>query len=340
MIDNQVNGYKGFSFANIGRELTAEGIDTITQGFWAAGITTFMPTIVTTDNDILVKNLQLLTRAKNSPETLGSIVGFHIEGPYISPVDGFRGAHLLKYVRKPDWDEFNELYKISDGNILQITLAPEIEGAMDFISRCKDLGVKVGLAHHNGSPEQISEAVNRGAAIAVHLGNSLPNYIHRWNNPLWPQLAEDNLNISIICDGFHLTPEQVKIFYKIKGSEKIIITSDMSPLGGLKPGYYLNAIGDTLELKSEGVVVYPAQNVLSGSGTTLSGMIGKVMKFTGCDLATAIRMASANPARLYGLNDRGELRTGARADLIIFSIEDNRVNLGKTIVNGNIVFEN
>ena len=220
-----------------------------------------------------------------------------------------------------------------------MTLAPEIDGAMDFISKCKELGVVVGLAHHNGSPEQVSEAVKRGASLSVHLGNSLPNSIHRWNNPLWPQLADDSLSISIICDGFHLTPEQVKAFYKVKGAEKTIITSDMSPLGGQVPGYYLTAIGDTLELKAEGVVVYPAQNVLSGSGTTLSGMIGKVMQFTGCELSTAIKMSSTNPARLYGLSDRGEIKEGMRADLILFTFEDNRVNLQKTIVEGETVFD-
>jgi len=339
LIDNQVNGYKGYSFVDIGRELTQEGIKTITSGFWEVGITTYLPTITTNDHNIFLKNCKLLAEAKKDPEIRGSIAGLHLEGPYISPVDGFRGAHPLIHVRQPDWNEFMQLYDASEGNILQVSLAPEIDGAMDFISKCNDLGVNVGLAHHNASSAQITEAIDRGAVIATHLGNALANYIHRWNNPLWPQLSDDRLKISMICDGFHLTPEQIRVYYKTKGPKQIIMTSDMSPFGGLTPGFYLNAIGDTLELKAEGVVVYPAQNSLSGSASPLSKMVGYVMKVTGCDLATAIQMASTNPARLYGLDDRGELKPGMRADMILFALKDNVLDLKQTFVGGELVYD-
>lgn len=339
LIDNQVNGYKGFSFVDMGQELTKEGIKTITSGLWEAGITTYMPTITSNEQAVFLKNFKLLSQVKNDPDTRGSIAGFHLEGPYISSVNGFRGAHPLIYVRNPDWNEFMELYNASQKNILQVSLAPEIEGAMDFISKCNELGIKVGLAHHNSSSEQVKEAVNRGAVIAVHLGNGLPNEINRWYNPLWPQLSNDSLTISIICDGYHLTPDQVKTFYKAKGANKIIITSDMSPLGGLPPGFYLNAIGDTLELKSQGVVMYPTIKALSGSASPLSRMVGNVMKFTGCDLASAIKMSSTNVAHLYGLKDRGEIKPGLRADLILFTLDDFKVNIKKTIVEGTVVYE-
>ncbi len=339
LIDNQVNGYMGYSFVDIGRELTIEGIKTLTEGFWKVGVTTYLPTITTNDHKIFLKNFKLLAQAKEDPETRGSIAGFHLEGPYISPVDGYRGAHPLIHVRKPDWNEFMELYNASGKNILQVSLAPEIEGSMEFISKCEDLGIAVGLAHHNASVAQITEAIDKGADISTHLGNGIVNYIHRWNNPLWPQLADDRLNISMICDGFHLTPEQIRVYYKTKGRDKIVITSDMSPFGGLTPGFYLNAIGDTLELKKEGVVVYPAQNSLSGSASPLSKMVGVVMEVTGCDLATAIQMSSSNPARLYGLVDRGELKPGLRADLILFSLKEGNMNILQTIVEGEIVYE-
>lgn len=339
LIDNQVNGYRGYSFVDTGKELTMEGIEAITSGFWEAGITTYLPTIVTNSHSIFLKNFKLLATAKENVKTRGSIPGFHLEGPYISPVDGFRGAHPLIHVRKPNWDEFMEVYDISGKNILQITLAPEIEGALEFISKCKEMGIRVGLGHHNASSTQITEAIDNGAIIATHLGNGIANYIHRWNNTLWPQLADDRLNVSMICDGFHLTPEQIRVYYKVKGPDKLVMTSDMSYLGGLTPGFYLNVIGDTLELKAEGVVMYPAQKSLSGSATNLSQMIGKVMDFTGCDLGSAIKMASTNPAQIYGLDDRGELKVGLRADLIIFTLDDLTVNIKKTIVNGDVVFE-
>ena len=339
LIDNQVNGYKGYSFVNIGRDLTLEGIHTITKAFWEAGVTSYMPTLTTNDHQIFLKNFKLLAQAKADPETLGSIPGFHLEGPYISPTDGYRGAHPLIHVREPDWNEFMELYNASEKNILQVTLAPETRGAMEFIDKCRELGIVVGLGHHNGSAAQITEAADKCAAISTHLGYGMANTINRHINPLWPQLAEDRLTASIICDGYHLQPEQIKVFYKTKGPDKVIITSDVSPLGGLTPGYYLNAIGDTLELKAEGVVVYPKQNVLSGSGKLQPQMIGHVMKVTGCDLATVIQMTSTNAARLYGLNDRGEIKPGLRADLILFTMNDYQFDLKKTIVAGKTVYE-
>jgi N-acetylglucosamine-6-phosphate deacetylase len=339
LIDNQVNGFKGVSFVDTGKELTFEGVNVVTTAFWEAGITTYMPTLTTNDHNIFLKNFALLNKVKNDPVSRGSIPGFHLEGPYISPIDGFRGAHPMKHVRKPDWNEFMELYNASGRNILQVTLAPEIEGAMDFISKCSELGILVGLGHHNGSTSQITEAIDRGAVISTHLGNGLANNINRHRNPLWPQLSDNRIYASIICDGFHLLPEQIRVFYKAKGPERIIITSDVSPFGGLTPGYYLNAIGDTLELTKEGSVVYPAQKVLSGSGLPLSKGVGHVMRVTGCDLASAIQMASTNPARLYGLSDRGEIKTGMRADLILFTLEDYTMDIKKTIVAGEVVYD-
>ena len=109
LIDNQVNGYKGYSFVDVGGELTSEGIHTITKAFWEAGVTSYMPTLPTNDHQVYLKNFKLLARAKADPETLGSIPGFHLEGPYVSPIDGYRGAHPLIHVRMPTWDEFMEL---------------------------------------------------------------------------------------------------------------------------------------------------------------------------------------------------------------------------------------
>ncbi|MFO7922359.1 MAG: amidohydrolase family protein [Bacteroidales bacterium] len=339
LIDNQVNGYKGVSFVDTGGELSAEGIHNITSAFWKEGVTTYMPTLTTNDHEIFLKNFKLLAEVRDDESTLGSIAGFHLEGPYISPVDGYRGAHPLQHVRPPDLNEFLELYEASGGNIMQVTVAPDVDGAMDFISGVNELGIKIGLGHHDGSSDQIKEAIDRGARIATHLGNGLANTIHRHRNPLWPQLSDDRLMISIICDGFHLLPEQIRVFYNTKGSNRIIITSDVSHYGGLAPGYYQNAIGDTIQLTREGAVIYPAQNVLSGSASPLSKGVGHVMKVTGCDLATAIQMTSTNPARFYGMSDRGEIKPGMRADLILFTLENFEMNVLKTIVKGEVVYD-
>ena len=179
LIDNQVNGYNGVSFVDMGGELTLEGIKKATRALWKDGITTYLPTLTTNKKEIYLKNLSLLAKAKEDPEIRGSIPGFHMEGPYISPVDGYRGAHPLVSVRKPDWKEFLELYKASGKNIIQVTIAPEVEGAMEFISKLKEKNLVVAIGHHNASAQEVKEAIDRGAQIATHLGNGMANNINR-----------------------------------------------------------------------------------------------------------------------------------------------------------------
>ncbi|MCX6302446.1 MAG: amidohydrolase family protein [Bacteroidia bacterium] len=339
LIDNQVNGFAGISFTFGGGELTAEGVKKATQELWKTGVTTYLPTLTTNSFEVLKKNFIILGRMKDDPSLLGSIAGFHLEGPYISPVDGYRGAHPLKFVRKPDWNEFISLYEASGNNIIQVTVAPETEGAIEFISKCVEKGIVVALGHHNASAAQITEATDHGARIATHLGNGCANMINRHLNPLWPQLSDDRLMISIIGDGFHLNAEELKVFYKVKGTEKTIITSDVTGYGSLPPGKYVTEEGDSIELTTAGMLRYPAQNVLYGSASPIKKGVGNVMKVTGCSLRDAIQMASTNPARLYNLDDRGTVEPGKRADLILFQIIDNELVIKQTYVSGNLVYD-
>jgi len=216
LIDNQVNGYASVSFGFGGGALTVEGVRKATEALWREGVTTYFPTLTTNRHDILLANFATLARAVKDPELARSIPGYHLEGPYISPIDGYRGAHPKQHVRLPDWQEFMTYYKAADGKILQVSVAPEMDGAMDFIRRCRAQGIKVALAHHNGTAKMIKEAVDEGAIVATHLGNGCANLINRHDNPLWPQLADDRLHASIICDGFHLRPEEIQVFYKAK----------------------------------------------------------------------------------------------------------------------------
>jgi N-acetylglucosamine-6-phosphate deacetylase len=339
LIDSQVNGYQGVSFSFSGGGLTLEGIKKATHALWEAGVTTYLPTLTTNSPDTLLKNFAILAKAKEDPDLRGSIPGFHLEGPYISPEDGYRGAHPAKYVKKPDWKEFMKLYEASGKNILQVTIAPEIEEAMEFISRCQEMGIIVGLGHHNASAEFIEEAVSKGARIATHLGNGCANMINRHVNPLWPQLSDDRLMISIICDGFHLRPEEINVFYKVKGPEKTIIVSDVTNYAGLAPGEYITSTGDTVELTPEGMIFYPAQKVLYGSASPLTKGVGHIMEVTGCSLRQAIRMASTNPAILFEFKDRGKIKTGMRADIILFTLNNNKIEILKTIVAGDVVYK-
>ncbi len=347
LIDIQVNGYNSVSFslesaedtAKENSDLTVEDIRKVTEGLWKEGVTTYFPTLTTNSKELLTKNFRTLAAAASDSANLGSIAGFHLEGPYISPIDGYRGAHPLEHVRKPDMEEFKELFKAAGGNIKLVTLAPETEGAMEFITECRKMGIVVSLGHHNGSSVQISNAINNGAVLSTHLGNGCPRIIDRHNNHLWPQLADSRLKICVIADGFHLTPEMLQVFYKVKGAENTILTSDMTSYAGMPTGIYKIKNGETVEKAANGKLSFSATNGgLYGSATTLQDGVAHFMNVTGCSLQEAIQMATVNPANIHGLTDRASIEVGKRADLILFTIENAKIVIQKTIVAGKVVY--
>ena len=334
LVEVQINGYMGVDFS--GGDLTMDGIRKATKELWKAGITTYLPTLISQSHERLKENFTVLGQALEDPEIGATIAGFHLEGPYMSPVKGFRGAHLKKYIRKPDWEEFMQYQKAAQGGIKLVAIAPEIEGAIPFIRKSVASGVEVTLAHHNGSAEEIKAAVDAGASMSNHLGNGCANMINRHHNPLWPQLADDRLTPSIIADGYHLTREEVQTFYKVKGADNLILVSDALDLAGLPPGEYERG-GRTLEL-TENVVKFPDQNVLAGAASPISKCVSNMMEFTQCTLKDAIKMASTNPARQFDLDEVGEISHGKRADLILFTMEEGEMVIQKTIVAGEVVY--
>jgi N-acetylglucosamine-6-phosphate deacetylase len=336
-IDNQVNGFANVDFS--GSDLSPDDVIYAVRALWKEGVTSFLPTLITNSHDILLKNLTILYSALCSDEQIrDSLPGFHLEGPYISPEEGYRGCHPLKYIRKPSWDDFLLYQKAAGGKIIQVTIAPEIEGAMEFISLCTRNGIVVALGHTNASSEQVHQAVDRGARLSTHLGNGCANLIHRHNNPIWPQLANDLLTTSVIADGHHLLPEELQVFYKVKGPDKIIITSDVVYLAGMAPGRYSFCENEVI-LTREGMLLNPELNCLAGASFPIKTGIGNMMKFTECSLKNAINMATGNVARLYGFENRGKIFTGRKADLILFELKGNQLKIDTTILSGKLVYK-
>lgn len=335
LIDIQINGYMGVDFS--GQDLTKEDLKGAIKSLWKVGVTSFLPTVVPNEPARMINSFSILSELIKDEEIKKSIPGFHLEGPYISPEQGYRGAHLEKFIRKPDWVEFSKFQEAAQNKIKLITVAPEVEGAIPFIRKCVQNGLIVSLGHHNGTTENIEAAVAAGASMSTHLGNGCANMINRHLNPLWPQLANDQLTAGIIVDGFHLTKEEVQCFYKMKGYDKTILVSDAIDLAGLPPGEYIRREKKLL-LTTDNVVKFPAENVLAGAANPISICVGNVMKFTGCSLSNAIGMASSNPAKLLGLDDLGEIKAGKRADLILFRMDENKIVVMKTMLSGKIVY--
>jgi N-acetylglucosamine-6-phosphate deacetylase len=172
--------------------------------------------------------------------------------------------------------------------------------------------------------------------MATHLGNGCANEINRHHNPIWPQLSNDSITASIIADGFHLTREEVRSFYKAKGVNSTILVSDALDLAGLPPGEYTR--GERTLVLTPDVVKLPKENVLAGAASPINKCIGVVMEYTQCSLKDAVQMATSNPVEMFSLNDIGKIEPGKRADLILFTMENHKMQIKKTFVSGQLVY--
>jgi len=335
LIDIQVNGYEGVAFCS--SMVDAAGVARAADRLASAGVTAFCPTLTTGPLGLLKASLAAIDKACSTyPSARERIVGIHLEGPYISPQDGPRGAHPLRYVRVPNWSEFAELQAVAGGRIRLVTIAPELPGALEFIVRAREAGVVVAIGHHAATRAQIDAAVAAGATLSTHLGNGSHSQLPRHNNYIWEQLAQDALTASIIVDGHHLPPAVVKTFYRAKGVNRLILISDAISAVGMAPGRY-KLMDLDVEVGVDGAARLCGTPYLAGSVLKLCDAIGNVMRFAGVSFADAVTMATANPARLLGLDgDRGCLRIGGRADMAVFRTQCGSYNLALTVVGGEI----
>lgn len=318
LIDLQVNGFAGHDLCS--GATTVDDVSALADAMTEAGVTGFCPTVTTNSQESMLASLRAIARACEALPTVAErVVGIHVEGPYLSREDGPRGAHPPAHVRNPDWDEFCCFQKAAGGRIRLLTLAPELPGAPEFIRRVSDAGVIVAIGHHAASEAQIAAAVEAGARLSTHLGNGAHAMLPRHPNYLWHQLAEDRLAASLIVDGFHLPPEVVKCFVRLKGPERLVLVSDVIAPAGQPAGLY-GFMDMQVRVDGYGPVRLHGTPYLAGAAARLAECVSNVQRFAGIRFAEAVMMASSNPARLLGLDAvRGSLRRGARADMAIFT---------------------
>ncbi len=335
LFDLQINGCNGRSFNSA--SLCADDVRHVVNACRDRGIAAFCPTFITNTADSLTRSLSTVARCCEAEEAIAAALpAFHLEGPYISPEDGPRGAHPLTHVRPPDWDEFQRLQEAAGGRIRLVTLAPEIAGALPFIEKLVAAGVVVAIGHTAADGERIRAAVAAGACISTHLGNGSHALLPRLDNYLWEQLAADGLWASIICDGHHLPPAVIKCILRVKTPARVVLTCDASSLAGLPPGKYAEW-GQELEVLPDARVVVPGTPYQAGSGVFTDTCVGIAVRDGGVSLREAIDMASARPRALLSLEDR-PLVPGAVADLVLFDWEPGGpVRVRGTVVRGELV---
>ncbi len=338
-LDIQVNGYMDNDYSL--EDFATDRVAQIVSHLDRCGTTQHLPTIVTGPEDRILRNLSAIARAVEADKNLErGIPGIHIEGPYISPENGARGAHDASFVRPPDIEEVKRWQEAAGGRIRMITLSPEWEGAPGFIEEITAMGIIAAIGHTAASGEQIRAAVDAGARLSTHLGNGSHTMIPRLHNYIWEQLAEDRLLAGIISDGFHLPDAVLKVFTRAKRPERMILVSDVAHLAAFKPGIYHRGNID-VQVFEDGHLGLPGSEILAGAAHLLDWDIPHFAAVTGLSLGEIIPLVTSNPARLLGLEPNyGTLQPGAPANLVLFEHEpqQRRLKILKTIRAGKVVY--
>lgn len=319
LIDLQVNGYAGLDLN--GTDIVPDTVAALSRALLTMGVTSFAATVITAREEEMVHRLRTIAEGCSRDAVAAACIPLiHVEGPHISPLDGFRGAHPANCVRPPSLAEFDRWQAAGGGMVGLVTLSPHFAGSNEYIAALVGRGVHVSIGHTHASQLQIEQAVESGARLSTHLGNGIAPLLDRHPNPIWSQLAEDRLTASFIADGHHLPAETLKAMVKAKGLEQSILVSDAVALAGMPAGSYITPVGGRVNLSAEGRLSMEGTSTLAGAVTSLSECIGRAVRMTSRSLAEVLTMATSNPGKFVG--DRGVLQVGARADLLRFSWSD------------------
>ena len=276
------------------------------------GTTSFLPTTMTMSHEDL---LRVTTAKTDFPGA--QIMGFHLEGPYISPKH--KGAQNEKYIRRPDIAEFREFKRVK-----MMTVAPETEGSMEFIREVTPECV-IALGHTDCDYETALEAIDNGADCLTHTYNAMPPFHHRNPGPIGAAF-ERNIYAQLICDGFHISKPVVLATYKMFGAERMTLISDSIRCAGLPDGRYES--GGLPVILKDGAARLP-DGTIAGSCAMLWDCVKKAVEF-GIPFEDAVRMATTTPAEMLGVK-KGKIKPGFDADMLVV---DENMNISAVFTAG------
>jgi len=317
LFDLQVNGYLGIDFSS--PELTEESFIHCCNELIKAGTGLFLPTIITSSEELYRRNLQLIDKAIIKGKLSDHIPGLHIEGPFISPEDGARGAHNKEWVRPADPELLEKIIEWSGNRIRLLTIASESRGAAELTKFAVSKGILVSLGHTHATKNDMLPVIKSGASLVTHLGNGIARILHRQENPIIAALANDDLKVMMITDGFHVIPDMIKIIIRMKGISNTIIVSDQCPIAGFPPGKYF-ALGNNIVLEENGYLHNPEAGVMVGSSKNILQCVNHFLSLNLGGIEDAIQMAFHNPLRL--------IKAKIPESNLYYSEKENRVNIG------------
>lgn len=298
----------------------------------AHGVTSYFPTTVTAAIDATLSALDRLAATIEQAESQSAEndrraqpLGIHLEGPFISHVR--RGVHPPAHLQPPSLELFDRFWQAARGRIRLLTIAPELEGAIEVIAEASRRGVCISLGHTNADLETAGAAVAAGARHATHTFNAMRPLNHRDPGVIGAVLTDSRLSADIIADGIHLHPVIVDLFLQAKGPDLAVLISDATAATGMPDGRY--RLGDMEVEVKDGRCM--AGDKLAGSVLTMDRAVHNVMQFAHWNLQDAVRPATLNPARVTRLTHRGKLEAGCVADIAVLN---SRGEVKTTIVRG------
>lgn len=301
LFDLQVNGFAGVDFQQ--PDLTVEDLERAAVALHAHRTTRILLTLITDHIDALCAQLARIEELRRRSALIRqTIVGYHLEGPYLRPEPGYHGAHPPAKMKAPDLGEFDRLWKASNGNLRLITLAPEWPGAAAFIRDVVQRGVRVAIGHSNASDAEIDAAQNAGLSLCTHLGNAVPQHMHRHDNIVQRLLARDDLFAAFIPDGLHLPPTVLQNFVRAKPVDRVLFTTDAMAAAAAKPGRY--TLGELeVEVAVDGIVREPGRQNFAGSSLTMDLAFRNVENLLGWSVELARTACGSRVAQYLGFPD-------------------------------------
>ncbi|VTS42288.1 N-acetylglucosamine-6-phosphate deacetylase [Streptococcus porcinus] len=328
LVDTHIHGFAGADVM----DNSAEGLHKMSEGLLSTGVTSFLPTTLTSTFEHLEKVSATIATVADKVKG-AKIQGIYFEGPYFT--EEYKGAQNPIYMKNPRLDEFEAWQKAANGLIKKIALAPERTGVADFVSTVTKKGVTVALGHSNGTYKEAKEIVDAGASVWIHAYNGMRGLTHREPGMVGAVYNIPNTYAELICDGHHVSPVACEILMKQKGHDHVAMITDCMRAGGSPDGDYM--LGEFPVIVENGTARLKSSGNLAGSILKLIDAIKNVVSWGIASPEEAIRMATLVAATSVGIDHLcGQIKEGSAADFIVL---DKSLELYATYLDGKKAFQ-
>jgi N-acetylglucosamine-6-phosphate deacetylase len=309
-----------------------EDLNGLSRFLAAGGVASFLATAYSASQDDMLATTKTVAKAVKGGQEGSEILGLHLEGPYINPK--MAGAQSVAHIRHPSIDELEEIYRTAGGALRVVTLAPEMEGAIEAVEWLRTRGVVPSAGHTDATHAEMMAAVEAGLSHAAHLFNRMRLLHHREPGAVGAALADDRVSVELIADGVHLHPSTLRLAVNAKGPGRTALVSDAISAAGQPDGEY--------QLGAEKILVecgrsFLESGALAGSTIRLCDAVRYAVETAGFPVTEAIEMASSTPARIIGAEGQtGRLAPGMDADITVLN---RGYSVLLTMVGGDVVYE-